>query len=240
MALVRPALHDAGWVSVATSITTRRRSLVETLRRWRRRMGCVSYPVAVRRPLITADGGRFELRQPQGRLWTWELQRVRRRDGPAAGLGVPLCRLVRRASGPSVEPPDVRRITENWRGLAVRCVREVVVDLIGHTTTSRGRPWRFVPSCDENSYPTGQPVTAEQMESLQYRSTRSGTSFTMRSWNYSLMPRLGSEQHNKPSGLFWPAKVALSTSAGSGKSARRPGGSGGIRGRSFLGPEVVR
>ena len=47
--------HDAGWVSVGVDHDTASFA-VETLRRWWRRMGCVSYPVA-RRLLITADGG---------------------------------------------------------------------------------------------------------------------------------------------------------------------------------------
>ena len=51
--------HDAGWVSVGVDHDTASFA-VETLRRWWRRMGCVSYPVA-RRLLITvtvvAEGG---------------------------------------------------------------------------------------------------------------------------------------------------------------------------------------
>ena len=43
--------HDAGWVSVGVDHDTASFA-VETLRRWWRRMGCVSYPVA-RRLLIT-------------------------------------------------------------------------------------------------------------------------------------------------------------------------------------------
>ena len=38
------------------------------------------------------------------------------------------------------------------------------MNLIGHTTTQSGLAIRS--ELDENSYPTGQPVTAEQMESL--------------------------------------------------------------------------
>ena len=74
--------HDAGWVSVGVDHDTASFA-VETLRRWWRRMGCVSYPVA-RRLLITAE---FD-RQPQPSVEVGAAA-VRRRDG-AAGLGVPL------------------------------------------------------------------------------------------------------------------------------------------------------
>ena len=57
-------------------------------------------------------------------------------------------------------------ITENWRGRPL-VSREVVVNLIGHTTTQSGLAIRS--ELDENSYPTGQPVTAEQMESLSLK-----------------------------------------------------------------------
>ena len=77
--------HDAGWVSVGVDHDTASFA-VETLRRWWRRMGCVSYPVA-RRLLITADGGGSNgSRNPSVEVG---VAAVRRRDG-AAGLGVPL------------------------------------------------------------------------------------------------------------------------------------------------------
>ena len=41
------------------------------------------------------------------------------------------------------------------------------MNLIGHTTTQSGLAIRS--ELDENSYPTGQPVTAEQMESLSLK-----------------------------------------------------------------------
>ena len=42
--------------------------------------------------------------------------------------------------------------------------REVVVDLIGHTTTRTGLAIQS--ALDENSYPTGREVTVQQLESL--------------------------------------------------------------------------
>ena len=72
-------------------------------------------------------------------------------------------------------------ITENWRGRPL-VSREVVVTLIGHTTTQSGLAIRS--ELDENSYPTGQPVTAEQMESLSLKRDKFHGD-----WNYSLTPR---------------------------------------------------
>ena len=54
-------------------------------------------------------------------------------------------------------------ITENWRGRPL-VSREVMVNLIGHTTTKTGVAIRS--ALDENRYPTGREVTAQQMESL--------------------------------------------------------------------------
>ena len=54
-------------------------------------------------------------------------------------------------------------ITENWRGRPL-VSREVVVNLIGHTTTKTGLTIRS--ELDENIYPTGREVTEQQMESL--------------------------------------------------------------------------
>ena len=75
--------HDAGWVSVGVDHDTASFA-VETLRRWWRRMGCVSYPVA-RRLLITADGGGSN--GSRNRLWKWELQRF----ADEMGLRVSVC-----------------------------------------------------------------------------------------------------------------------------------------------------
>ena len=58
----------------------------------------------------------------------------------------------------------------------------MVVNLIGHTTTRSGLATRS--ELDANSYPTGQPVTAEQMESLSLKRDKFHGD-----WNYRLTPR---------------------------------------------------
>ena len=72
-------------------------------------------------------------------------------------------------------------ITENWRDRPL-VSREVVVNLIGHTATRSGLAIHS--ELDANSYPTGQPVTAEQMDSLSLKRDKFHGD-----WNYSLTPR---------------------------------------------------
>jgi hypothetical protein len=72
-------------------------------------------------------------------------------------------------------------ITENWRGRPL-VSREVVVNLIGHTTTKTGVAIRS--ELDENRYPTGREVTAQQMESLAIKQDKFHGE-----WNYTIQPR---------------------------------------------------
>ena len=57
-------------------------------------------------------------------------------------------------------------ITENWRGRPL-VRREVVVNLIGHTTTRTGL--EIHAELNEHSYPTGREVTDQQMQSLSIK-----------------------------------------------------------------------
>ena len=72
-------------------------------------------------------------------------------------------------------------ITENWRGRPL-VSREVVVNLIGHTTTNTGLTIRS--ELDENSYPTGQTVSDEDMRGLNLKRDKFHGE-----WNYKLTPR---------------------------------------------------
>ena len=104
--------HDAGWVSVGVDHDTASFA-VETLRRWWRRMGCVSYSAA-RRLLITADGGGSN--GSRNRLWKWELQQF----ADEMGLRVSVCHFPPGTSKwNKIEHRMFCHITENWRGPAV-------------------------------------------------------------------------------------------------------------------------
>ena len=111
-------------------------------------------------------------------LWKWELQQF----ADDTGLRISVCHFPPGTSKwNKIEHRMFCHITENWRGRPL-VSREVVVNLIGHTTTRSGLAIRS--ELDANSYPTGQPVTAEQMESLSLKRDKSHGD-----WNYRLTPR---------------------------------------------------
>jgi hypothetical protein len=60
--------------------------------------------------------------------------------------------------------------------------REVVVNLIGHTTTKTGLALRS--EVDENRYPTGREGTAQQRESRAIKQEKFHGE-----WNYTIQPR---------------------------------------------------
>ena len=165
---------NAGWVSVGVDHDTAEFA-VETVRRWWRQMGRLAYPQA-ERLLITADGGGSN--SSRSRLWKYELQNLA--DG--LGLSMSVCHFPPGTSKwNKIEHRMFCHITENWRGRPL-VSREVVVNLIGATTTRGGLAVQS--ELDEGRYPTGKKVTDEQMARLSIeRDAFHGE------WNYSLSPR---------------------------------------------------
>jgi Rhodopirellula transposase DDE domain len=165
---------NTGWVSVGIDHDTAEFA-VETLRRWWRRMGSRVYPDATEL-LITADGGGSN--GSRCRLWKWELQGL----ADEIGLRVSVCHFPPGTSKwNKIEHRMFCHITENWRGRPL-VSREVVVNLIGHTTTKQGLSIRS--ELDTNSYPLGRKVTAEQMEGLCIKRGKFHGE-----WNYTISPR---------------------------------------------------
>jgi hypothetical protein len=165
---------NAGWVSVGVDHDTAEFA-VESLRRWWRNMGSRAYPGA-KRLLITADGGGSN--GSRCRLWKVELQRL----ADETGLSISVCHFPPGTSKwNKIEHRMFCHITENWRGRPL-VSREVVVNLIGHTTTKAGLSIRS--ELDENSYPTGREVTAEQLENLSIRKDKFHGD-----WNYTILPK---------------------------------------------------
>ena len=163
-----------GWVSVGIDHDTAEFA-VETVRRWWRHMGSKVYPQA-KRLLITADGGGSN--GSRCRLWKVELQRL----ADEIGLRISVCHFPPGTSKwNKIEHRMFCHITENWRGRPL-VSREVVVNLIGHTTTQTGLAIRS--ALDENRYPTGREVTAQQMESLSMKQDKFHGE-----WNYTIQPR---------------------------------------------------
>lgn len=121
---------NQGWVSVGITRDTATFA-VESIRRWWRETGQPLYPT-VRRLLLTADcGGSNGYRV---RLWTVELQKL----ADELGLLVQVCHFPPGTSKwNKIEPRMFCHITQNWRGRPMMS-REVVVNLIGNTTTTAG------------------------------------------------------------------------------------------------------
>jgi len=165
---------NTGWVSVGVDHDTAEFA-VETLRRWWQHMGRHVYPKA-KKLLITADGGGSN--GSRCRLWKVELQKL----ADESGVQLSVCHFPPGTSKwNKIEHRMFCHITENWRGRPL-VSREVVVNLIGHTTTKTGLEIRS--ELDENSYPTGREVTAQQMEDLSIQREKFHGE-----WNYTIKPR---------------------------------------------------
>lgn len=165
---------NTGWVSVGVDHDTAEFA-VETIRRWWYHMGCTVYPRA-QRLLITADGGGSN--GSRNRLWKVELQKL----ADDISLRIAVCHFPPGTSKwNKIEHRMFCHITENWRGRPL-VSREVVVNLIGHTTTRTGL--EIHSELNENSYPPGREVTDQQMERLSIKRDKFHGE-----WNYTLVPR---------------------------------------------------
>jgi hypothetical protein len=167
--------HNCGWVSVGIDHDTAQFA-VASIRRWWWHMGKVAYPQA-HAILITADGGGSNA--SRNRLWKVELQQL------ADEIGLAL--YVRHfppgtSKWNKIEHRMFCHITENWRGRPL-ISHEVVVNLIGHTTTNTGLIIQA--ELDKNAYPTGIKVSREDMKQLHL----SPAQFHGKDWNYAIKPR---------------------------------------------------
>jgi hypothetical protein len=170
---VSDILASEGWVSVGIDHDTAQFA-TETLRRWWEEMGRERYGQA-KRLLITADGGgsngvRF-------RLWKKCLQEL----ATTTGLEIHVRHFPPGTSKwNKIEHRLFAQITHNWRGRPPLS-REVVVNLIGSTTTTSGL--KIKAALDEGIYPTKQKVSDEEMCAIKInREEFHGE------WNYSIRP----------------------------------------------------
>ena len=170
---VSDILASEGWVSVGIDHDTAQFA-TETLRRWWGEMGRERYGQA-KWLLITADGGgsngvRF-------RLWKKCLQEL----ATTTGLEIHVRHFPPGTSKwNKIEHRLFAQITHDWRGRPLLS-REVVVNLIGSTTTTSGL--KIKAALDEGIYPTKQKVSDEEMCAIKInREEFHGE------WNYSLRP----------------------------------------------------
>lgn len=167
-------LHaNVGWVSVGVDHDTPAFA-VATIRAWWLQMGAAMYPQATEL-LITADSGGSN--SARARLWKRELQHF----ADASGLRVCVSHLPPGTSKwNKIEHRMFCHITANWRGKPLES-REVVVSLLGATTTAKGL--RIQATLDAGEYPTGVKVSDAEMQSLRIeRAEFHGD------WNYTILP----------------------------------------------------
>ena len=165
---------NTGWVNVGIDHDTAEFA-AESIRRWWHEMGKAVYPSA-RRLLITADcGGSNGYRV---RLWHRELQKL----ADELQLSIEVSHFPPGTSKwNKIEHRMFCHITANWRGRPLTS-REVVVNLIGSTTTNQGL--RIKATLDENTYAPGIKVSDEELATLAIeRNDFHGE------WNYKLRPR---------------------------------------------------
>lgn len=165
--------RNAGWVSVGQDHDTAAFA-VEGLRRWWQSEGRTAYPSA-RQLLISADCGGSN--GYSARLWKYELGKW----AQEVGLAITVCHLPPGTSKwNKIEHRLFAHISMNWRGRPLTS-HEVVVDLIGGTTTQQGL--KVHAERDQGTYPLHIAVSdAELAEVYLSKHKFHGE------WNYDLLP----------------------------------------------------
>jgi hypothetical protein len=165
--------RNEGWVSVGIDHDTARFATA-SIQRWWRKMGRRRYPQATEL-LITADCGGSN--SPRTRLWKVALQDLADRTG----LTLTVCHFPPGTSKwNKIEHRLFCHLTQNWRGRPLVSYA-VIVQLIGHTTTTTGL--RVRAELDTGTYPTTETVSAEQLARVQLKPDRFHPD-----WNYTIVP----------------------------------------------------
>ena len=155
-------VSNRGWVKVGIDHDTAAFA-VASIKQWWQEMGSLMYGEASEL-LITADcGGSNGYRV---RLWKTELQKL----ATEIGLKIKVCHFPPGTSKwNKIEHRMFCHITENWRGRPL-VSREVVVNLIGNTTTKTGLTIQA--KLDEHSYPIGQKISDEELSKVNLQRDR--------------------------------------------------------------------
>jgi transposase len=166
---------NTGWVSVGSDHDTASFA-VEALRRWWTSVGQLTYPKA-KRLLICADSGGSN--GYRVRLWKVELHRL----ATEAGLAITVCHLPPGTSKwNKIEHRLFAHISMNWRGRPLTS-HEVVVELIGATTTKAGLTVHA--ERDAGTYPLQVKVSDQEIAAISLAPHRFHGE-----WNYTIRPRL--------------------------------------------------
>ena len=165
--------HNRAFVSVGIDADTAAFA-VAALRSWWRIEGAAAYRKA-RRVLVCADAGGsngYRVRQ-----WKAELARLAEDEG----ISITVCHFPPGTSKwNKIEHRLFSAISTNWRGQPLTS-HEVVVNLIGATTTATGLKVRA--KLDRRSYPTGVKYSKKEIDALPIeRHDFHGE------WNYTVRP----------------------------------------------------
>ena len=165
---------NEGFVSVGIDHDTGEFA-VEAIRRWWRGVGKAAYPTS-RSLYITADGGGSNA--SRSRLFKVELQKF----ADETDLSITVSHYPPGTSKwNKIEHRMFCHITANWRSVPL-VSREVIVELISHTTTEKGLTIRA--ALDTNIYEKGILISKKEFEDLAItRAAFHGE------WNYTLTPR---------------------------------------------------
>ena len=166
---------NKGFVSVGIDKDTAQFA-VEAIRRWRKKIGREAYPRSTQL-YITADGGGSNA--SRSRLFKLELQKF----SDETGLTITVSHYPPGTSKwNKIEHRMFCHITANWRAVPL-VSREVIVELISHTTTEKGL--MIQAELDTNTYAKGRVVTKQEFAALAL--TRE---LFHDEWNYTLSPRI--------------------------------------------------
>ncbi len=165
--------RNQGWVSVGIDHDTAEFA-VDSIRHWWKRMGQLAYPQA-KELLITADSGGSN--SYRAKLWKCQLQKL----ANETRLSISVCHFPPGTSQwNKIEHRMFCHITANWRGRPLE-TREVIVNLIAHTETSKGLTIQA--DLNVNSYAKGIKVSNEEMSRLNLRPADFHGE-----WNYTISP----------------------------------------------------
>jgi transposase len=168
--------HNEAWVSVGIDHDTAEFA-VASIRRWWRMMGQKRFSHA-NRLLITADSGGSN--GARSRLWKVALQRF----ADESGLQISVCHFPPGTSKwNKIEHRLFCHITRNWRGQPLLS-REIVVQLIGRTTTQSGLTVKA--GLDRRTYLKGRKITNDELSQVHlHPATFHGD------WNYTIYTKIG-------------------------------------------------
>jgi len=166
--------QNKGFVSVGIDHDTAEFA-VSTIRRWWNKVGCAAYPRASQL-YITADGGGSNA--SRSRLFKLELQKF----ADETNLAITVSHYPPGTSKwNKIEHRMFCHITANWRAIPLE-TREIVVELISHTTTSKGLTIRA--ELDTDAYEKGRSVTKTEFDALALTHKEFHGE-----WNYTIAPR---------------------------------------------------